>query len=88
MKKYQVLFSKTAAKEIRRLPNEMVSRILEKSRELATEPRPAGCKKLVGEKEQLWRIRAGDYRIIYSIDDTILVIDIRRIAHRRDVYNR
>lgn len=48
-------------------------------------PRPPGCKKLQG-REDLWRIRVGDYRIIYAIDDTIRVVDVRRIGHRGDIY--
>ena len=88
MKRYQVLFSKVAAKELRRLPNEIIERVITKAKELENEPRPPGCKKLVGEKEDLWRIRIGDYRIIYSIDDTIYIVDIRRIGHRRDIYNK
>jgi len=88
MKKYQVVFSKMAAKELRHLPNEEIRRVYAKSKELETDPRPSGCKKLVGEKEELWRIRVGDYRIIYTINDTISIVDIRPIGHRRDVYNK
>ena len=44
--------------------------------------------KLAGEKEDLWRLRVGDYRIIYTINDTIFIVDIRRIGHRRDIYNK
>ena len=88
MKKYQVVFSKVAAKELRQLPNEEIKRVYAKSKELETNPRPLGCKKLIGEKEDLWRIRVGDYRIIYTINETISIVDIRRIGHRRDIYNK
>lgn len=88
MNKYRVVFSKMAAKELRRLPNEQLKRVYAKSKELETNPRPAGCKKLIGEKEDIWRVRVGDYRILYSIDDTVFIVDIRRIGHRKDVYNR
>ena len=88
MKKYEVVFSKVAAKELRNLPNEEIKRVYSKSRKLEANPRPSGCKKLVGEKEDLWRIRVGDYRIIYTINDVISIVDIRRIGHRRDVYNK
>ena len=53
---------------------------------LSIEPRPSGCKKLKGSLERLWRIRIGDYRVIYSIEDKIEVLDIRRVRHRKDVY--
>ncbi|MCL5991581.1 MAG: type II toxin-antitoxin system RelE/ParE family toxin [Bacteroidetes bacterium] len=52
---------------------------------LKSEPRPAGCKKLIGF-HNLWRIRIGDYRIIYSIDDSDKIIDISTIKHRKDAY--
>jgi mRNA interferase RelE/StbE len=86
MKKYQVLVSKVAARELRQLPNQEIKRVFAKSKELESDPRPPGSKKLVGEKEDLWRIRVGDYRIIYTIDDVVAIVDIRRIGHRRDIY--
>jgi len=53
---------------------------------LAENPRPAGCKKLKGTHEDLWRIRIGNYRVIYTINDTIQIIDIQKIGHRKDIY--
>lgn len=88
MKKYEVLFSRVAAKELRHLPNEDIKRVYAKAKELENNPRPVGCKKLVGEKEDLWRVRVGDYRIVYTINDTIFIVDVRRIGHRRDIYNK
>ena len=52
---------------------------------LAGDPRPAGCKKLRGHKD-LWRIRAGDYRVVYIIDDANALVSITRVAHRREIY--
>lgn len=52
---------------------------------LAVNPRPSGCKKLRGYKN-LWRIRVGDYRVVYIIDDDRTMVSVTRIAHRRDVY--
>jgi len=52
---------------------------------LATGPRPHGCKKLKGGANE-WRIRIGDYRVIYEIDDAAKTVDVTRIAHRREVY--
>lgn len=54
--------------------------------ELAVNPRPVGCKKLKGEKEYLWRVRVGDYRIIYKIEDVVKVIEIRKVGHRKNIY--
>ena len=51
-----------------------------------TLPRPPGSKKLVNSKEQTWRIRVGDYRILYTIEDQIKIVDIRKVGHRKDVY--
>jgi len=53
---------------------------------LAENPRPSGVKKLKGISEDLYRIRSGDYRVIYSISDQIRIVDIRKIGHRKDIY--
>jgi len=84
--KYIVVYSKTALKEIKELPAQYARKVFKKTEMLAENPRPPGCKKLVGSKESMWRIRIGDYRILYSIDDTIKIVDIRKIGHRRDIY--
>ncbi len=55
---------------------------------LAEDPRPQGCKKLKGEEEYMWRIRVGNYRILYTIEDLIKIIEIRRVGHRKDIYDR
>jgi mRNA interferase RelE/StbE len=60
-------------------------RIATKIDSFAEQPRPAGCKKLRGA-DDLWRVRVGDYRIIYAIDDTLSVVEIRVIRHRKDAY--
>jgi len=86
MNKYQVIISKVAGKELRQLPKETIARLYEKMQSLSGDPRPSGCKKLEGYKENIWRIRVGDYRIIYSIDDIIYIVDIRHVGHRRDIY--
>jgi len=53
---------------------------------LKENPRPVGCKKLKGETDYLWRVRVGNYRIIYTIEDVIKVIEIRKVGHRKDIY--
>jgi len=64
-----------------------VERVLPKIRELACNPRPVGCKKLHGYKDR-WRIRVGNYRLIYRISDAAKSVDITRIAHRKQVYEQ
>jgi mRNA interferase RelE/StbE len=83
---YQVLIVKSAAKEIRALPKTDIPEILNKIRQLEDNPRPIGCKKLVNSKNK-WRIKSGNYRIIYSIDDEIITVTVVRVAHRKDVYD-
>ncbi len=72
-------------KELDALDQTIFKRIDRKINGLADEPRPAGGKKLQGSKD-LWRVRVGDYRVIYSINDARQVLDVMRVAHRRDVY--
>jgi mRNA interferase RelE/StbE len=83
---YAVRFKKSAEKELERLPRQIVRRIGKAIDSLAENPRPAGSKKLEGQKEALWRIRVGDYRVIYLVEDVIKIVEIRRIGHRKDIY--
>lgn len=53
---------------------------------LSENPRPQGSKKLVGQNENLWRVRVGDYRVIYLIEDKIKVVEVRKAGHRKDIY--
>lgn len=86
MAAYRVVVSKQAAKEVEKLTPKVVQRIIPRIVALADNPRPSGCKKPEGSQD-LYRIRVGDYRVISSVEDTILVVDVRRVAHRRDVYD-
>ena len=83
---YTIVFKKEAAKEMKQLPQKIVVRISVAIDELADNPRPAGCKKLEGKKGNYWRIRIGDYRVLYHIEDTIQIIDIHKVGHRKDIY--
>ncbi len=83
---YEITFAASAKREFRDLSPDVIDRIRPKVRELANDPRPPGCKKLHGHKDR-WRIRIGDYRIVYSIDDANKTVDVTRIAHRREVYD-
>jgi mRNA interferase RelE/StbE len=82
---YRVALTASAEKELHRLPAQFVARIIPRLEHLASAPRPPGCKKLKGGDNE-WRIRVGDYRIVYEIDDTARTVDVTRIGHRRDVY--
>ena len=82
---YAVSFKASAAKELARLPTSIQRRVVEKATILGSTPRPAGAVKLEGG-EGLWRIRIGDYRVVYLIDDKNRVVEVRIVAHRREVY--
>jgi len=82
---YSVVFTRSARKELENLDHIIALRILKKIEELPTNPRPSGCKKLSGENS-LWRIRIGDYRVIYAINDSRQLIDVTIIRHRSTVY--
>jgi mRNA interferase RelE/StbE len=82
---YQIEFVKQAVKQFKALPTQEQERLQPKIDALATEPRPSGVVKLAGA-DDLYRIRVGDYRIIYSIQDEQLLILVVKIGHRRDVY--
>ena len=64
---YRITFKKSAEKEIQKLPSSIIVRIVQVIEALSKDPRPAGSKKLLGSKENIWRVRAGDYRIVYLI---------------------
>lgn len=85
MANYALTTSRSAEKELVALDSTILKRIVQKIETLAGEPRPSGCKKLKGEKNR-WRMRVGDYRVIYSIDDRARVVDISAIRHRREAY--
>ena len=82
---YEVKFTKGARKMFRKLSQELQDRIQPKIDDLAIEPRPNGVKKLQGE-ENSYRIRVGDYRVIYDIFDDILVVNVVEVGHRSKVY--
>lgn len=82
---YDVLILRRAQKVLAGLPKADYERIRDAAAGLAENPRPAGCKKLVGREG--WRIRAGDYRVIYELDDAQKKVTVLHIGHRRDVYS-
>jgi len=84
-RRYTVIVERQAEKTLRRLPKEVLSRVDRLLMSLAEEPRPAGCKKLRGY-ENLYRLRAGDWRLIYAIEDDQLVVLIIEVAPRGEAY--
>jgi len=83
---YKLLIKPSAAKELEELPKKDRQRIVAKIRGLATDPRPPGSEKLSGEEK--YRVRQGNYRIIYSIEDETITITVVKIGHRREVYRQ
>ncbi len=82
---YRVLLEHAAEKDLSRLSSAIHDRVIAAIRALANNPRPPGCRKLVGSKND-WRIRVGDYRVIYEIADQIRILRVNRVRHRREVY--
>jgi len=82
---YSITFARSARKELETLNAPLVQRIFPKIERLGKEPRPKGCRKLRGEKS-LWRIRIGEYRVIYAINDEKQVVDIIAVRHRSAAY--
>jgi mRNA interferase RelE/StbE len=82
---YKVIITSRAERELRRLDKAVKNRIVSAIRALAENPRPHGCLKVKGE--DLWRIRIGDWRVGYGIDDQARVVDVLRVNHRSQFYN-
>ena len=85
MASYQIEIKPSASKELGKLPRQMAIRVVASIKELADNPYPSGVKKLSGF-DRTFRIRVGDYRVLYDIYENRLVIGIIRIRHRKDVY--
>ena len=82
---YEVYLERSAADDLRRLPRRLFDRIIARIGRLADDPRPAGCRKIEGSKSD-WRIRIGEYRVIYEIDDDLDRVNVMRVRHRREAY--
>jgi len=85
MASYNLFFKPSAEKELRQIPEPFLSKIFSKITALAETPRPFGVKLMKGE-ERFYRLRQGDYRIIYEIDDQARTATVLKIGHRREVY--
>lgn len=84
MESYRLEVKRSAAKEIGGLPKADCQRVVAKIQRLASSPRPNGCEKLSGAEK--YRIRQGDYRILYEIDDSTKLVTIAKVGNRREIY--
>lgn len=82
---YKILYKKTVEKELRKIPKSTLTAIISKIQKLSENPRPISSVKLRGATN-IYRIRCSDYRIIYSINDSKLVVFVVKVAHRKEVY--
>ncbi len=83
--RYEIIIKPAAEKNLDKIPRSARRRIADALEELRNGPRPSGVVKLAGA-ENLWRIRIGDYRVVYEIDDARAIVSVLRVAHRKDVY--
>jgi mRNA interferase RelE/StbE len=84
MARYRIEIKKSAVKELSQIPKKDLVKIVKNINSLADNPRPRGSKKL--SREEKYRIRYGTYRILYLIEDDVLVICVIKVAHRKDIY--
>lgn len=84
MARYRIAFKRSVIKDLRQIPNQDVQRILKRIDDLADEPRGSGAEKLTGE--EVFRVRQGNYRILYTVEDDVVTVTIVRVGHRRDAY--
>lgn len=85
MDSYRIELTRSAEKDLRKIDKSKVAAIYREIERLETDPRPHGVKKLAGA-DRTYRIRIGDYRVVYEIEDEVLLVLVIRIAHRKDVY--
>lgn len=84
MAEYEILFKESVWKDLKKVSKSDLKRILSRVEKLGDDPRPTGCEKLTGE--ELYRVRQGNYRIVYSIQDNELTVWVIKVGHRKDVY--
>ena len=84
---YDVEFEAQVAKQLRDMQRADLQRVMDRVKALADDPRPQASEKLAG-MANAWRIRSGNYRVVYTIDDRAQVVTVTRVGHRRDVYRR
>jgi len=82
---YEVYLERRAERDLKKLSAADFNRIVTRIKALADDPRPEGCRKITGSSSD-WRIRIGEYRVIYEIDEKSRIVSVIRIRHRREVY--
>jgi mRNA interferase RelE/StbE len=87
MASYRLQWRKSTSKDVRRIPHEAVCRIVAEVEKLADEALPHGSEKLIGS-DRTYRIRVGDYRVVYEVLRAAKIVEIQRVRHRKDVYRR
>jgi mRNA interferase RelE/StbE len=85
MPEYQIQITKTAQKQLDKLPEQVGNTLIEAILDLSKNPRPHGCKKLKGRNG--YRIRKGNFRVIYDVYDKVLIVEVIAIGDRKDVYD-
>lgn len=86
MANYKLVFRKSVSKDLRSIPNKDVARILQRLEWLQENPRPDDSEKLSGQER--YRIRQGIYRVVYEVQDELLVVTVVKVGHRKHVYKR
>ncbi len=87
MASYRIEWKKSARKELKKLDKPIIPRILKLVETLAQDPYPPGSRKIIGARKT-FRIRSGDYRIVYSVYEDVLIVQIIRVGHRKEVYRK
>jgi mRNA interferase RelE/StbE len=87
MASYKIEWKQSAKKELKKLDKQIILRILQAIEDLANNPYSSGSKKLIGS-DSIYRIRVGDYRIVYNIKSSVLTIEIIKVGHRREIYRK
>ncbi|HSB13801.1 MAG TPA: type II toxin-antitoxin system RelE/ParE family toxin [Bryobacteraceae bacterium] len=82
---HEILVSSQAGRDLRRAPAVILQRVVRAIKALSNDPRPSGARKITGSKND-WRIRIGDYRVLYELNDTERTVRVMRVRHRREVY--
>ncbi len=85
MASYKLLWKRSAEKELRALPRDVIAKVILAAESLTENPLPNGGRKLVGT-DSIYRVRTGDYRLVYRVEGELLIIEVIRVGHRKDVY--
>ncbi|MBI3775003.1 MAG: type II toxin-antitoxin system RelE/ParE family toxin [Gammaproteobacteria bacterium] len=85
MASYKLLWKRSAEKELRTFPRDVIAKVILAAESLTENPFPSGVRKLVGT-DNIYRVRTGDYRLVYRVEGELLIVEVIRVGHRKDVY--